>query len=55
MAYPLKFRMPIIKVKIRIGPVTLKHLESHYSSNLEVWPRSQLKEIKIEFAILWTL
>lgn len=39
--------MPIIRVKIRIGPETLKNLERYYANQMEPWPDAVPKEIEV--------
>ena len=51
MSRALTFRMPIIRVKIRVGPVTLRHLEQGYDNRCEPWPRSIPKELEIDALI----
>jgi len=40
--------MPIIRLKIRVGPVTLRHLEQGYDNRCEPWPRSIPKELEVD-------
>ena len=51
MSRALTFRMPIIRVKIRVGPVTLRHLEQGYDNRCEPWPRSMPKELEVDALI----
>jgi hypothetical protein len=43
--------MPIIRVRILIGPVTLKYLEAGYSRQCEPWPKCLPKEIEVDALI----
>lgn len=51
MSRALTFRMPIIRLKIRVGPVTLRHLEQGYDNRCEPWPRSIPKELEVDALI----
>jgi len=51
MSRALTFRMPIIRVKIPVGPVTLRHLEQGYDNRCEPWPRSIPKELEVDALI----
>lgn len=51
MSRALTFRMPIIRVKIRVGSVTLRHLEQGYDNRCEPWPRSIPKELVVDALI----
>ena len=51
MSFPLTERMPIVRVVIRIGPVTLRHLENNYADNFEPWPNCVPKELEVRALI----
>ena len=51
MSRALTFRMPIIRVKIHVGPVTPRHLEQGYHNRCEPWPRSIPKELEVDALI----
>lgn len=51
MSRALTNRMPIIRVKIRVGPVTLRHLEESYANRCEPWPRCIPKELEVDALI----
>lgn len=51
MSRALTSRMPIIRVKILIGPVTLRHFEDYYDKHFEPWPKSIPKEIEVNALI----
>lgn len=48
MSYSLTRRMPIIRIKVRIGPVTLRYLEEGFDRNCELWPAAIPKEMDVE-------
>jgi hypothetical protein len=43
--------MPIVRVKVLIGPVTLKHLEADYSRRCDPWPNCMPKELEVDALI----
>lgn len=47
----LTCRMPIVRAKILIGPVTLRHFEDYYDKHFELWPKSLPKEIEVNALI----
>lgn len=51
MSRALTSRMPIIRVKILIGPVTLRHREASYDKHFEPWPKSMPKELEVSALI----
>lgn len=43
--------MPIVRLKVRIGPETIKHMETSFDKRLEPWPRAIPKEQEVNALI----